>query len=61
MRLRGGRSGIGVFNEVKEFFGGFFEEVFKAVSYMIVTVIELAALELKKRLKSEWDSVWRCC
>jgi len=48
-------------DEVKEVIGGFFEEVFKAVSYVVATVIILAALELKKRLKLGWDSVWRCC
>jgi len=48
-------------DEVKEVFGSFFEEVFKAVSYVIATVVVLAAFELKEGLKSGWDSVWRCC
>ena len=48
-------------DKVEEVIGGFFEEVFEAVSYVVATVIILAALELKKHLKSEWDSVWRCC
>jgi len=47
--------------EVEEVVGGFFEEVFEAVSYVIATVIILAALELKKHLKSGRNSVWRCC
>ena len=59
MRSRSGCGGIGVFGEVKEFFGGFFEEVFKAVSYVIITVIILTVFELQVGLKSEWDSVRR--
>jgi len=46
-------------DEVKEVFGGFFEEVFEAVSYVIATVIVLAAFELEEGLKSGWNSVWR--
>jgi len=48
-------------DKVKEVVRGFFEEVFEAVSYVVTTVIILATLELKERLKSEWDGVWRCC
>ena len=48
-------------DEVKEVIRGFFEEVFEAVSYVVATVIILAALELEECLKSRWDSVWRCC
>ena len=58
MRSRCRCSGIGVFDKVKEFFGGFFEEVFEAVSYMIITVIVLTAFELKVGLESGWDNVW---
>ena len=47
-------------DEVKEVVRGFFEKVFEAVSYVVATVIILTALELEERLKSEWDSVWRC-
>jgi len=37
-------------DEVKEVVRGFLEEMFEAVSYMVATVIILAALELKERL-----------
>jgi len=60
LRSRVGCSGIRVVDEVKEVFGGFFEEMFEAVSYMIATVIVLAAFELKIGLKSGWNSVWGC-
>jgi len=60
MRSRSRCSRISVFDEVKEFLSGFFEEMFKAVSYVIVTVIILATFELKIGLKSGWDSVRRC-
>jgi len=61
LRPRGGCGGVGVLNEVKEIFRGFFEEVFEAVSYVVATVIVLAAFELKISLKSRWNSVWRRC
>ena len=57
---RVGCSGIRVVDAVKEVFSGFFEEKFKAVSYVIATVIVLAAFELKIGLKLEWNSVWGC-
>jgi len=49
---RSGCGGIGVLDEVKEVFGSFFEEMFEAVSYVIATVIVLAAFELKEGLES---------
>jgi len=58
--LRVGRSGIRVVDEVKEVFSGFFEEMFKAVSYVIATVIVLTAFELKIGPKSGWNSVRGC-
>ena len=35
-----------------------FEEVFEAVSYVIATVIVLAASELEVGLESGWNTVW---
>jgi len=48
-------------DEVKEVLGGFFEEMFEAVSYVITTVIILAAFELEVGPKLGWDSVLGCC
>jgi len=45
VRSRGGCGEVGIVNEVKEFVIGFSEEVFKAVSYMVTTVIILATCE----------------
>ena len=59
MRSRGGCGEIGVVNKIKEFIGGFSEEMFKAVSYVVTTVIILAIFELQVGLKSEWNNVQR--